>query len=87
MRKIAVLCTFIFTLTLLLGVVVVPAQAKKTPNLSPCDLSDNLYSEKVNRGTGYVTYTYFDSVYEFLGQEQYDAGGNLVLDTFDGVCN
>jgi len=58
----------------------------KKMNLQECGESDNLFNFAENKRSGYQTFSYFDSSHGYLGMEQYDGEGNLLIDTFDGVC-
>jgi hypothetical protein len=82
MKKIFILVLLI----LVLSAFPVMAKGKSKSNLQLCDESENLFGYKLSKNSGYETYTYFSPVYEYLGMEQYDGEGNVVIDTFEGVC-
>ncbi len=55
-------------------------------HLKPCPSSTDQYSYAYNKKTGYATYSYFDKDNYYLGMEQFDAYGNLIIDTYYGTC-
>lgn len=79
------LLAVVFSVLIVLSLVAVSA-GKKSKNLQECENSDNLFSYKLNKNSGYETYTYFSPEYDYLGMEQFDGEGNLLIDTFSGVC-
>jgi len=82
MKKIFVLVLLILVLSCFSVVV----SAKGKSNLQLCENSDNLFGYKLSKNSGYQTFTYFSPEYDYLGMEQFDGEGNVVIDTFEGVC-
>lgn len=86
MKGVFLMSVFVVALLVFAG----GALAKKN-NLSACSDfgnigSTDLFGYKHAKHSGYDTYTYFDSTFGFLGQEQYDGEGNQLFDTYDGDC-